>query len=240
MDGGAFIDGQRTGGMIVTAPDARASARAYAAALRHSARVRFLKRAIPFGSAIAIGLIVVIGLFDPFGRLGGLTLGPVSLNGTKITMEQPRLSGFRKDSRPYEVTAVSASQDVKKPNIVEMKEIKARVTLEGTNAARLEAASGIYDTQNEQLQLVDDVRVKSDSGYDARLKSAHVDFKAGTVVSHEPVHVTLSGGTVDADTLDIRDNGKVIVFEGRVHAVLDADRSPLAPRAAAPAAASPE
>ena len=36
-------------------------------------------------------------------------------------MESPKLTGFRNDNRPYEVTATQALQDVKKPNIVELR-----------------------------------------------------------------------------------------------------------------------
>ena len=61
--------------------------RAYAQAQRHSARVRLFRRAIPIGAALAIGVVLVIAMFDPFGRIGGLSLGPLSLSGTKITME---------------------------------------------------------------------------------------------------------------------------------------------------------
>ena len=42
--------------------------------------------------------------------------GPLSLSGTKITMENPRLTGYReRDLRPYEVTAIAAMQDMRKP-----------------------------------------------------------------------------------------------------------------------------
>src|SRR5689334_12303805 len=87
-------------------------ARAYAQARRHSVRVRILRKVIPLGTAVAIGIVLVITFGDPLGRVAGLTLGPISVSGTKITMENPRLSGFRKDARPYEVTAVAALQDV--------------------------------------------------------------------------------------------------------------------------------
>ncbi len=228
MSDSAYIDGnavrgagQGTGQGVGRA---EASIVAYRRAVRHSGRVRFLKKAIPIGASSAIVLVVVVSVFDPFGRMSGLTLGPINLSGTRITMEQPRLSGFRKDSRPYEVTAISASQDIKKPNIIELKDLQARVTLEGANNARLEAATGIYDSQKETLQLVDNVRVRSSSGYDAVLKSAQVDFKAGTVTSREAVRVAIDGGTIEADTLDISDNGKRIVFEGRVRTVLESGR----------------
>jgi lipopolysaccharide export system protein LptC len=201
--------------------------RAYAQARRHSARVRFLRRTIPIGTALAFGVVIVLTFADPIGRVSGLTLGPVSLSGTKITMENPRLSGFRKDSRPYEVTAVAAMQDVRKPNVVELKDMKARlVTDERGGAAHLEAAAGVFDTSKEQLELRQDIRVRTDGGQAAQLKSASIDFKAGTVLSREPVTVTFPNGMIEAQGLEVSDNGKVIVFTGRVRTVLESSSEP--------------
>jgi lipopolysaccharide export system protein LptC len=197
--------------------------RAYDQARRHSSRVRFYKRAIPIGTAAAVVILLAVTLLAPSGRLAGLSLGPISFSGTKITMERPRLTGFHKDTRPYEVTATTATQDVRKPQIIELNDMRARLVVDdhGT-AARLEAATGVFDTQREQLELHQDVRVTTDSGHSARLKSASIDFKAGTVVSREPVSVTLTNGTVEAESLEIGDNGKVITFKGRVRTAFDA------------------
>jgi lipopolysaccharide export system protein LptC len=210
-------------------PAAEPGVRAYRAALRHSARVRFLKKAIPIGSAAAIIIVVFIGIFDPFGRLSGLTLGPVSLSGTKITMAAPKLRGYRAGSRPYEMTAESASQDARKPNLVELNEIRGRVTLENDGLAHIEATTGVYDTQSEKLELAGRVNVRTDNGYDAHLTTASVDFKGGKVTSTEPVTVDIGNGSIKADRLDIDDNGKHIVFEGRVRAIMDAEQAKAGP-----------
>jgi len=210
-------------------PAADAAARAYRAAVRHSARVRFLKKAIPIGSAVAIAIVVFIGIFDPFGRLGGLTLGPVSLSGTKITMAAPKLRGYRAGSRPYEMTAESASQDARKPNLVELNEIRGQVTLENDGRAHIEATTGVYDSQSEKLELAGRVNVRTDTGYNAHLTTASVDFKAGKVTSTEPVTVDIGNGSIKADRLDIDDNGKHIVFEGRVRAIMDAEQAKAGP-----------
>ena len=197
---------------------ARVGARAYLKARRHSARVRFFRRAIPVGAALAIGAVAVIAIFDPFGRMGGLTLGPVSITGTKIKMEHPRLSGYKKDTRPYEVTATAAFQDVRKPTLIELSEMKGHVAIDDNGAlARFEALFGIFDTQKEQLDIRDNIYVHTENGQEARLKSAHIDFKAGTVVSKEAVQVKLPNATVDADAIDMSDNGKMISFIGNVH-----------------------
>lgn len=180
-----------------------------------------MKRLIPIAALAAVAAVAMIGILDPLRSIGGLSLGPVSLSGSKITMDAPRLSGFRAGTQPYEMTAASATQDVKNPSVVELQQITGQISLDGGGKAEINARSGIYDSQKESLNLAGDVRVRTDTGYEAKLSSAAVDFKGGRVVSSEPVTVTITEGTISADRLDISDNGKHIVFEGRVHAILD-------------------
>jgi lipopolysaccharide export system protein LptC len=203
--------------------------------------VRFFKRAIPVGAALGIAAIGVATWFNPFRTIEGLTLGPVSVSGTHVTMESPRLTGFRNDSRPYEVTASSALQDVRRPHIVELKDLRARiVTDDQGGAARLEAATGLLDTQKEQMELRQDVWVRTDSGQDVKLRSAFVDFKAGTVVSNEDVTVSLANGVIEATGIEVKDNGKVFHFRGRVRTVFEApERQAEGAPAGDPAAAPP-
>jgi len=209
--------------------------RAFARASSHSRRVRFFKRAIPIGAVLGVAAIFAATWLNPFRAVEGLTLGPVGISGTQVTMESPRLTGFRNDSRPYEVTASSARQDVRKPNLVELSDLKARiVTDDQGNAARLEAATGLLDTQKEQLELRRDVRVRTDTGQDVRLSSAFVDFKAGTVESNEPVTVSLGNGVIRATGLEVRENGKILHFKGRVSTVFDGTEGARAPTKAAP------
>lgn len=206
---------------ILTPAPVKPGLRAYQQARRHSARVRFFRWVIPLGATIAIGFVAAVAVFNPFGKISGLTLGPISLSGTQVTMERPRLSGYRKDNRGYEVTAVAAMQDVRKPTVIELRDMKARMTLDDAGAvAHLEASTGVFDTQKEHLEVRQDVRVRTDNGQEADLRSASIDLKAGTVVSNEPVTVRLPDATVDADGLSIRDNGKVISFIGRVRTVI--------------------
>ena len=222
-------------------PARPARSRAHTDARRHSARVRFFKRAIPLVAGGAVVLILLATFLNPFRSADGLALGPLSVSGSKVTMESPRLTGFRsKDSRPYEVTASAATQDVRKPTLVELKDLRARIaTDEAGGAARLEAAAGVFDTQKEQLELRENVRITSDAGHDASLRSAAIDFKAGTVVSREPVSVRLTNGLVEAEGMEIADGGKVMVFTGRVRTTFaPSERAAPSPEPAAPARTS--
>lgn len=195
--------------------------RAHRRARRHTALIRLLRRAIPAGALLTLGALVAWTVIDPFGRLGvAVTLGPISVSGTKIVMENPRLTGFRKETRPYEVTARAAFQDVRRPTIVELKEMRGHVaTNEAGGRAHLEAATGVFDTQKEALELKDAIRLWTDEGQEVRLASASVDFKGGTMRSREPVQVSFPNGRIDAQTLEVGDNGRVISFVGGVRTV---------------------
>ena len=215
-----------------TAPPGRQRARAYAQARRHSARVRLFKIIIPGGAVLACALIVGVNYLNPLGRMG-LTLGPISVSGTKVAMEAPRLTGFKKDSKPYEVTATAAYQDIRKPHVIELKEMRARLVVDDAgSAAHLVSAVGIFDTQKETLELSEAVRVTTEKGEEALLKSASVDFKTGTVISNDPVKVRMGTGDIEAQGMQIKDGGKVVTFTGRVHATIQREASEAGPDAA--------
>jgi lipopolysaccharide export system protein LptC len=211
------------------------TANAYGVAMRHSRRVRLLRRAIPIGAAAAVGAIVFFAFVNPFRALpAGVSIGNVSLNGTRITMELPRLTGFKSDNRPYEVTAQWAAQDIKTPSIIELRDLKARIAMQDKSIATVQSQQGIYDSSSEKLDLRDDVRVRTEAGYDVRMKSARVDFRAGNVSSDDPVTVNFNGGTIDAARVDMYDNGAHIVFEGRVRTVMRTEAEPQASKDTSP------
>ena len=201
---------------------------AFGAAKRHSRRVRRLKIAIVFGSACAFAGLLLVAVYDPFGRIpAGISVGRAGLNGSKITMEHPKLSGYKRDGRPYQLLAASGVQDIKKPSVVELNEIDARVTMPDNSVVRLRAPDGVYDTVKDFMQLQRDIRVTSSSGYDARLKSADLDFKAGTIVSRDPVAVETHSSNIAANSMTISENGNTIVFIGNVRSTLSpADATP--------------
>lgn len=217
-----------------------ARTRAFHQARRHSRWVRFAKIAIPLGSLLAMGLVGFFAYFNPFRQIENLTFGAIGVSGTNVTMEAPKLTGFKNDNRPYEVTASAATQDVKNPNFVELKDLRARlVTDDKGSVARLEADIGVLDTQKERMDLRQNVRVRTNEGQEVLLRSALVDFKRGTVVSNEPVTVILGdNGQIEAQGLRVTDNGKVMTFSGRVHTTLlpgssSDSSSPAAPSEAA-------
>jgi lipopolysaccharide export system protein LptC len=82
------------------------------------------------------------------------------------------------------------------------------------------------------MTLQDNVRVWTDNGQEVRLQSAAVNFKAGTVVSKEPVVVNLGNGTINATGLEVTENGKVLRFSGRVTTIFESPSDSSAPNPA--------
>lgn len=202
--------------------DARRT-RAHARARSHSAHVRTLRRVIPLAAGSAVLALFAVTLFNPFAGMPEVSMGPVSLSGSKVKMESPRLSGFRKGDRGYEVTATAAFQDVRKPSVIELQAMKGHLNTDDKGGLlHLEAASGVFDSTRESLTLERDIRLWTDKNEEVRLSTAAVDFKAGSVRSSEAVTVTIPSGTLVADTLEVLDSGRVISFVGRVRTVLHA------------------
>ncbi|HYP57900.1 MAG TPA: LPS export ABC transporter periplasmic protein LptC [Beijerinckia sp.] len=211
---------------------------AFKAASRHSARVRWLRRAIVGGCVLSVAAILGMALFDPFKHLPvNISIGHVGVQGTRVTVDSPKMAGLQADGRPFEVKARSGIQDILTPNIVELLGVDAKLRMADTSTAHVTASNGVYDSLHDSAVLKGAVRIKSDAGYDIKMKIAEIDFKTGALVSNEPVHVDLDSGMVEADQMNILDNGHKITFEGGVKSTFQTgDQDPA--KAGSPAEAS--
>jgi lipopolysaccharide export system protein LptC len=235
---------------VIRAPTSRAPRqigrsdgdRAFRAAARHSRFVRFLRFAIPAGIAAIVAIILVATFFNPFRLIAAFPIDPgkISLSGTKIVMELPRLHGFTTDSRPYELTARAAAQDLTKPEVLELKDISAVVELKDGQRVTIKSINGVYDTKGEMLRLNDHITLNSTSGYEGHLSEATVNVTTGNIVSESPVELKLPNGLLNANRLEVVDNGALILFGGGVEMTLTPEQMRQAPQdaAAAPAQAS--
>jgi lipopolysaccharide export system protein LptC len=189
--------------------------RNYRAALRHSGHVRLLRIGVPVGIAALLLAVVAMNYMPPIGgfRLPG-ELGNLVIHGTKITMEAPRLTGFTADSRAYEFSANAAAQDMTKPDLVELQKLHAKMEMADKSTVEMSAVSGIYNVKSEILTLNDNIDLSSSSGYSGHLNEAVIDVKKGTVTSDQPVQVSMLNGSLNAQRLDIAENGSVLRFSG--------------------------
>ncbi len=197
----------------------------YRAALRHSRLVRWLRIGVP--AIIAMALIAV-GAVNYMPPVGGFRLpaevGELLIKGTKVTMQQPRLAGFTINSRPYEFTAKSAEQDITKPDLMELHQIRAKMEMEDKSTVNVTSNSGTYDMKSEMLTLTESVHLTSSTGYEVRLQDAVVDVHKGNVNTEKPVWVKLTNGVITAKRLEVADGGDLIRFSGGVSMTVQPDQ----------------
>jgi lipopolysaccharide export system protein LptC len=202
-------------------------------AQRHSRFVRVLRIAVPVTLVSAVASVVLVSWLDPMRMLARLptSVGPLVISGTKITMSSPRLSGFTRDSRPYELNARAAAQDITKPDIVELTDLRAKLESPDKSQINVTAVDGTYNRKSGILKLSRDI-VLATPTYRVDLSEAVIDTGANSVVSDQPVRVKMLQGTVDSKRLEVTGGGEVIRFVGDVKMVLDALPDPTAARAA--------
>jgi len=198
------------------------SEHAFRVARRHSRLVRIMRVAIPLIVVAGLTGITLVTYYNPLRMLNKLPIDISNLvvSGSKVTMEQPRLSGFTKDARAYEFTADAAAQDLTKPDIVELRNIHAKVEMQDKTTMQMTAVTGIYDTKAETLRLERNIVLSSSNGYKGRLSEARVDIRKGTVVSDQPVELEMLQGTLNANRLEIVDSGDLVRFHGGVSMVM--------------------
>jgi lipopolysaccharide export system protein LptC len=194
---------------------------AFPDALRHSARVTRLRRWIVWsvGAVVALvglGLLVSSLRFLPVD----INLARVALQGTRIVIESPKLVGYRKDGRPYEVRARIGAQDIARPDVFDLDGLEARVETQGEGAIVLTAPKAVYSAKIDRADMSGGVEITDTKNFDMRTATAAMDFKAGVMTSDTPVTLKIQGGDVRADHVEFAQKERRATFTGNVRSVL--------------------
>ncbi|WP_421725212.1 LPS export ABC transporter periplasmic protein LptC [Bauldia sp.] len=198
----------------------------YRQAHRHSRRVRLLKVLLPTLAAIGVLGFVAFVQFAPTPGDVVITLSGVNVEDESVTMERPHISGFEGTKRAYEVRATEAIQDLNNPNIVTLHAIKARLGLGDGETANIRAARGIYDGDTKKLTLKDGITLNTTNGYEATFESAQVNVDSGRMTSNKPLEIVTDHGTVRANAMVVRDDGKHVIFKDGVNVVYTPPEDP--------------
>jgi lipopolysaccharide export system protein LptC len=199
--------------------------RAVRVAGRHSLVVRATRIGLPIAVVAGLGALGAVTYFKPTQVFEKAPMGKLAVQGSKITMELPRIVGFTRDNRAYELHAETAVQDIASPDIIELQNLRARLEMQDKDVVNITANSGTYNTKGDKVVLRDQVVVTSQQGYKAVLKEAAIEMKKGNVVSEQPVDITLPNGWLKSNRLEIVDSGDVVRFGRGVTLYIEADKS---------------
>jgi lipopolysaccharide export system protein LptC len=200
--------------------------RAVRSAGRHSILVRVIRIGLPIAVIVGLAALGAVTYFQPmqvFEKIPKVS-GKLAVQGSKITMELPRIVGFTRDKRSYELNAETAVQDITSPDIIELQNLRARLEMQDKDVVNVTANSGTYSTKADKVILRDQVVVTSQQGYKAVLQEAAIEMKKGNVVSEHPVDITLPNGWLKSNRMEIVDSGDIVRFDRGVTLYIDPDK----------------
>ncbi len=197
-------------------PGRRGGEEAYRAAQRHSRLVRALKIVLPTVAVAGILLFWASAHFIPSDLAGLISNAGIDLKSNSVVMNAPHISGFEGTKRAYEVKAARAIQSLDDPKVLTFEQINARIGLDNAGTATVDAGTGIYNGNDNTLELKNGISIQTTTGYAATIREAAVDLAKGSLRSSAPVEISAKEGTLHANSIDVTDRGKSVVFGGGV------------------------
>jgi lipopolysaccharide export system protein LptC len=131
-----------------------------------------------------------------------------------------RFTGTDSENRPYSVTADTASQNNKAPDMVDLAFPKADITLKSGAWLALSAETGTFNRKLQVLNLKGEVNLFHDMGYELRTAAADIFMKQGIASGNKPVYGQGPIGTVQSAGFQILDGGKRVLFTGKSRLIL--------------------
>ncbi|MGA1803241.1 LPS export ABC transporter periplasmic protein LptC [Rhizobium sp. HT1-10] len=195
-------------------------ARAYDAALVNSGRVRRLKILLPIAAVLISIVFIAVSVVRAY-MPQNISIAGVSMEDGKIVMQKPAIAGRNSDGINYSMLAEKALQDVKNPNMITLKNIKAAMPV-SDGVAHVVALSADYDRTADTLKMTEPFTVNLDNGLRAEFQGAFLDVKGGSLVTQQPVAIFKGLASIVAQSLKMTDKGTVIEFDGQVKMHIDA------------------
>lgn len=197
---------------------------------RHSGRVRFFRRALP---GLAIFILVALMARTAITSLTDVSidLAGTTIEGGKLIMDNPRMSGFTAANRPYELSASRAIQDITRTDSVDLEGIEARLPVGMKEWAQVDAATGTLYRNSGRLAITSPTVIETTDGMKAHLKSAELVMANGDIHAREQVRIETGSSQVTAESLTVSGGGAVMVFENNVKMRIEPNRVATRPSA---------
>jgi lipopolysaccharide export system protein LptC len=201
---------------------------------RYSRRVALLKRLLP---VIGVALLVLVAIWPRLvPLLESVRFGfPVIdlREAHELRMLNPRYAGVDRENRPYVVTSAIGRQASNRDDLMSLERPRAEMTMHNGALVVVTAATAMYQSQAQLLDLFGDVNLIHENGTRFVTNTAHVDVAADSAMGNDPVTGHGPSGDITARGFRVVDRGNTIVFTGKSSLLLKGTK-PSAHPAASP------
>ncbi len=183
---------------------------------RYSRRVALLKLILP---AIGVGLLLIVAVWPrvaPLLERMRLAWPAIDLREAReLRMLNPRYLGTDRQNRPFVVIAAVGRQVPDRQDLMSFESPRADMKTHGGADIVVTAASGIYQSHTQLLDLFGDVTMVHENGTRFLTQSARLDAASNAAEGHEPVEGHGPSGDVSGQGFRILDKGDTIIFDGK-------------------------
>ena len=185
---------------------------------RYSRRVAFLKRVLP---AVGVTLLLLVAGWPRLAPLlESVRLGFQAIDlreARELRMVNLRYAGLDRYNRPYVVTAAIGRQVPDRNDVMALERPKAVMTVHGGASVVLTAATGIYQSQAQLLDLFMDVNLIHENGTRFVTQRAHINLSDNTAEGHDPLEGHGPSGDITGQGFRVLSKGETIIFTGESH-----------------------
>jgi lipopolysaccharide export system protein LptC len=189
--------------------------------MSHSRRVALLKRVLP---AIGLSLMLVVAVWPrlaPLLERIRFALPAIDLREAReLRMLNPRYLGTDRENRPVVVTAAVGQQVPDNANLMSLEQPKADLQAHDGAAIVVTAATGIYQSQAQILDLFGNVKLVHQNGTEFTTDTARLDVANSSAKGDDPVEGHGPSGDVKAQGFRIYNKGDTLIFTGDADLVL--------------------
>jgi lipopolysaccharide export system protein LptC len=133
----------------------------------------------------------------------------------ELRMVNPRYAGLDRYNRPYAVTAAIGRQVPDRNDVMALERPQAVMIVRGGASVLVTAATGVYQSQAQLLDLFEDVNLVHQDGTQFVTRRAHLNVSENTAEGHEPVEGHGPSGDIAGEGFLILSKGDTIIFTGQ-------------------------
>jgi lipopolysaccharide export system protein LptC len=177
--------------------------------------------------AIAALLLATLALWSRFGldttsfrlSMDGLDLN--SLN--TLSMSNAHFEGLDDNKRPFSISAEKATQVTQDADTIDLTELQADMTMKDGAWLSLTSDSGRLQRSKQLLDLLGQVNLFHDQGYELHTRDVHIDLAKNNAIGRSAVQGQGPSGDLTAEGILILDSGRQVFFLGKTHMLFYGD-----------------
>ncbi|MCF6275962.1 MAG: LPS export ABC transporter periplasmic protein LptC [Robiginitomaculum sp.] len=190
------------------------------AAQRHSTFIRYARLLLIAFSGVLLLTLLWYFISTPKSK------PPEPNPDETVKFTHPVYKGRTVDGLPYRISADTATRFIQNPDETKLVNPVLNFLRSGeAKESQVLALTGLYNAETQVLELHQEVRLKTDDGYDCKTSHARVFVKGKRIEGDEPIDCVGAFGKAAGQAYEINDDYKEFVFKGGMTALIIPDKA---------------